>query len=630
MCGIAGIYMRDGRDADAGGVQLVSRMTACMTHRGPIETGFHNDRSAILGMARLSIIDVVGGHQPIYNEDRTLAVVFNGQIYNYVELMAELKAKGHVFATHSDTEVLVHLYEEEGPRMLERLNGMFVLAIHDMVRKTVFVARDRLGVKPLYYSVSGKRVLFASEMKALLLDPELDRTVDPSFVTEYLALMYARAPRTPFKHIVKLEAGHYVEMDAHGVRTTRWWTPEPDHERLSYEAACERLRELLDDAVRLRLRSDVPVGSLLSGGLDSSAVTALAARRSERSIDTFTVSFSDTAFDETPFAAAVAEAYGTNHTVQSVSMHDAIDLLPLLIWHLDEPIADSAIIPTYMISKLAASRVRVALCGAGGDELFGGYPRYFEGRGLEHLYRQLPVGLRKAVLSPLIGGASDTWGYRARMNDMPQPDRFLLQSCVFSPDLARGLTLDGGNVSFAREYADTGWADDINRLMLIDMKAYLTDDILHLTDRMSMAASLEIREPLLDHRLVSFALGLPGSFKVDQTRRIWKRCLKDAVSPLLPPQILSRPKWGFGGPVANWMKSGVETMTRQLYRDSSAFRHGLLDPDSTLRYFDEPQTYDGVQRYGRLWALLILELWSRVFLDNRGEKPTMRLKEFAA
>lgn len=631
MCGIAGIYRLGGAAADPGSDAMVHAMVDRIGHRGPLDRGYLRHGPASIGMCRLSIIDIEGGHQPVFNEDGSVAVVLNGQIYNFVELMDALRRKGHVFRTNSDTEVLVHLYEEYGAAMLSHLNGMFALAVLDLGKSSMLLARDRLGVKPLYYSLSGGKLAFASELKALLCDPAQPATPDRAAIGEFLTLGYIRAPRSPFREILKLRPGHFLTLDRDGVREHRWWRLEPGSERYSYAESCERLRALLDDAVALRLRSNVPVGTLLSGELNSSAVSVMHARRdSLHPVMAFTVRYEDALFDELPYAKAVAQAVNADHRIETVGAGEALDLLPLLAWHLDEPSGDTAIISTYQISRLAASELRVVLSGVGGDELFGGYSRYFEGTALEHAYRHLPQALRHWLLTPLLGAVNDTVGWRARLDDRDQPERLLWQSSVFDPSFAGRLIGDPAlAVSFAEEYERVRWADPVNRLMLVDLQSYLADDILHMTDRMSMAVSLEVREPLLDHRLVEFAAGLPSSFKVDQRRREWKKCFKDAMAPLLPRQVIDRPKWGFGGPVETWMKRGLETLTRRLLANSSAVRAGLLDPAVLRGYLERRAPYDSVRRGGRLWNLLSLELWARTFIDGKGNRPDNGLGQLA-
>jgi len=631
MCGIAGVYHFRGRAADPAAERLVRDMVGRIGHRGPIDRGFLRSGCAAMGMCRLSIIDIEGGHQPVFNEDRSIAVMVNGQIYNYIELRAELERKGHVFRTKSDTEVLAHLYEEHGEAMLPRLNGMFAIVVFDLAKGTMLLARDRLGVKPLYHARCAGRLAFASELKALLCDPEQPATPDRGAIGEFLTLGYIRAPRSPFREIAKLRPGHFLRLDRDGVSEHRWWRLEPGAEPCSYREGCERVGALLDDAVALRLRSDVPVGTLLSGGLDSSAVSALhALHERARPVTAFTVRYEDALFDEVPYATMMAEAIKAEHRIETVRAGEAIDLLPLVTWHLDEPSGDSAAISTYQISRLAASELRVVLSGVGGDELFGGYSRYFEGTRLEHLYRRLPLALRRLLLTPLLGAVNNTLGWRARLDDRDQPDRLLWQSSVFDPGLAGALVGDTSMVvSFAEEYEGVLWADPVNRLMLVDLQSYLADDILHMTDRMSMAVSLEVREPVLDHRLVEFAASLPSRFKLDQYRRDWKKCLKDAARPLLPRPLLERPKWGFGGPVEAWMRRGLEPIARRLLARSRAVATGLIDDTVLRRYLDDGAPHDLGRQPARLWNLLSLELWARTYIDGKGRQPCDALAELA-
>ncbi|WP_445678478.1 asparagine synthase (glutamine-hydrolyzing) [Radicibacter daui] len=629
MCGIAGIFGGSALERS----DLVRKMVSRFRHRGPIEDGFFDTEAVTLGMARLSIVDIEGGHQPIFNEDRTIALVFNGQIYNYVELMEELKAKGHVFATRSDTEVIVHLYEEMGPDFLSRLNGMFAIALWDSRMGRLLLARDRLGIKPLYLAMAGAGWVFGSELKSLLLAPDIDRSIDRQAIADYLSLMYVRAPRTPFQGVRKVRPGHMWLIGTDGsAEERRWWDigtalrPVP----MEMDEAADRVLEVLDDAVRIRLRSDVPVGAFLSGGLDSSAVTALMSRHASSPVQTYSVGFAgDHAMDETPFARLVADKYQTRHREITVTADDALRLLPELVWHMDEPHADTSVVPNYLLSHFVASELRVVLSGVGGDELFGGYPRYFDGKPIEHLYRRLPMPLRRMVFGPLLAAASDTLGWRANTANLQQPSRFLRQASIFDTDYAARMAGAPAAPNFDEEWRESAGAglDPVNRLMQMDMRTYLSDDVLHLTDRMGMSASLEIREPFLDHRFVELAAGLPTALKLNQTSREWKLCLKTAFEDLLPKQILTRPKMGFGSPVDKWMSGRLGQLVRQLYHASPAVEYGLIDGRMVSDYLAEGASYDGIRRSMRLWTLLVLDIWARVFLVGDGERPAFTLSD---
>lgn len=631
MCGIAGLYVKRGR-ADP---QVVRAMTSILVHRGPMDEGYLDRSNVALGMRRLSIIDVDGGHQPVFNEDGTVGVVFNGEIYNYKELREELLQRGHRFTTWSDTEVIVHLYEERGVECLEALNGMFAIALWDDRRQRLWLARDRLGVKPLYFVDGPEHFAFASELKALLTCDFVSRDPDRLAVLDYLVFMYVRAPRTAFAAIRKLLPGHYLTADASGVRVVRYWDLRDHYEpsSISEEEASEQVRALLQDAVRIRLRSDVPVGAFLSGGMDSSTIVACAAGQAPEPLRTFTVDFGQDSFDEVRYARLVAETFRTDHRETAATVDDAIEHLPHLVWHMDEPNADSAIVPAYLVSKFAARELRVALSGTGGDEVFGGYARYFDGFPVEHLYRHMPRSSRT-----LLGAAVGRLGpahlaRRARWNALPDSGRYLAQVARFTP--AEGQTLAGRpareTVDLLEEFAAYPDGDTTNRLLFVDMLTYLPDNILHITDRMSMAVSLEARTPFLDYRLVEFCAGLPGHFKVRWRARARKVVLTKAMNGVLPPAILTRMKWGFGPPLEAWMNRGLAGTVRALFARSEAEAHGFLEPGAVRALLQSAgsRVHDFYTAQ-KLWSLLVLELWCRIFLSGNGtQAPAVTLADLA-
>jgi asparagine synthase (glutamine-hydrolysing) len=629
VCGIAGVYGKL-EDTDA---HLVSAMTSTLFHRGPMDQGYLSGHNIALGMRRLSIIDVEGGQQPIYNEDGTIGVMCNGEVYNYLELRQDLLAKGHEFTTNSDTEVIVHLYEEMGEEFPKALNGMFAIAVWDSRKCRLILARDRLGEKPLYYYDNGQRLAFASELKALLQCPFVPREPDPQAIAEYLSLMYIRAPRTAFSRISKLPPAHYLRADVSGVCLVPYWDLREHCEpsSLNEGETVEKVRWLLRDSVRLRLRSDVPVAAFLSGGIDSSSVVAFAADSVSGPLQTFAVGFAGDGFDELGYAREVATAFGTEHQETTVTEDDAIRLLPQLVWHLDEPNGDSAIVPTYLISKFAAQEVRVILSGVGGDELFGGYPRYFDGYQIEQLYRTVPSFLRRNMVGPLTRSLPPTLANRIAWNSLPQDQRYWADVSIRWP---RDIfdRLDGTDVSttsYLGAFHEYPGKDRFNRLMYLDTVTYLPDNILHITDRMSMAASLEARAPFLDHRLVELCAGIPGRYKLSPVHRQWKIILKKAMAPYLPPRIISRPKWGFGAPVQAWMKRQLFSTVESAYRRSVAVESGLFDPASIRRVLDLEANRARPRRfYQQLWMLLILELWCRIYLDGGPKKvPTFTLDD---
>lgn len=606
-------------------------MAAAMFHRGPVEDGYLLERTLGLGMRRLSIIDIEGGHQPLYNEDSSVAVILNGQIYNYIELRADLQRRGHQFRTHSDTEVIVHLYEELGERLLDRLNGMFAFALWDFKNERLLLARDRLGVKPLYYYEDDRRLAFASELKALLQCEFVPRNIDRQALADYLTYLYVPGSRTPLEKIFKLPPGHYLTHDRDGAsKIVQYWTlaGHTIPNAFSRPQIMDQVHALLRDSVRLRLRSDVPVGAFLSGGLDSSTLVAYAAEYCSKPLRTFAVRFEGDDVDELAFARSVAGVFGTEHHEMTVSADDAIEHLPQLVWFLDEPNGDSAIVPSYLVSEFAARELRVVLSGLGGDELFGGYARYFDGSPMEHRYRQLPEGFRQRIasLAPVLPGKV---ARRLRWNALSYDARYVAALANFSPAECGGLVgekhgaFDANDVLAA--YSD---ADPVNRLLFFDMQTYLPGDVLHITDRMSMAVSLEARTPFLDYRLVEFCAGVPGEYKVMQSERAWKIALKDAAAPLLPAAIIGRTKKGFNAPVLAWVVK-LLPVVRNLFASSEAVRQGVLNRaavDNLLR--TAPRTRSEAQR---IWQLLILEIWSRVFLGrNAGAKPTFALRDLAS
>jgi len=542
MCGICGVFNFNREPADRA---LVRRMADTIVHRGPDAEGFYFDGPVGLGSRRLSIIDLAGGNMPVYNEDGSIAIVFNGEIYGYVELRDELERRGHRFATRSDTETIVHAYEEYGPRCVEYLNGMFAFALWDSRRQELFIARDRVGEKPLFYAELGGRLIFASEIKALLQDPACSRAVNFEALTQYLTALYIPYPQSIFQGIAKLPPGHTLRVSAEGLKVERYWFPERvQPRRLSLNQAIEELRPLLADAVRLQMRSDVPVGAFLSAGMDSTSVVAYAVKTTTGAhMKTFAVGFEGADWDERSGARSVAEIYGTEHYDITVSAEDVWDFLPRLVWLMDEPMADGSTVPLYVMSTLARQHVKVILCGAGGDELFAGYPRYAIGQVplLRRALQSMPTALKQAAVR--LGYLySDGLGHRVRVT-LRNVDRHYYEDGMWFSEAER-LALMGRNSApyadvVAHHYDRLPWADPVNRLMFVDMNTYMSDDLLPMTDRMTMGVSLEGRVPFLDYRLVEWALALPGDLKLRAGAS--KYVLRRAMEGLLPPDILSRP-----------------------------------------------------------------------------------------
>lgn len=624
MCGIAGWFSNN---AKAYPPEEVDRMLQIQKHRGPNADGKYFDNHFAVGHTRLSIIDLSGGGQPFLSSDRRYCLSFNGQIYNYVEIRERLKKRGYVFRTSSDSEVLLNLLIDGGIDALNQTNGMFAFAFWDSRKKVLMLARDRFGVKPLYLGKSGANWSFSSELKALRSLPGFDAAIDRTAIIDYLSLGYIRSPKTIFASASKIVPGCAVIISSEGCKYKRWYKRSALLSVNEFVGEFpERIHDLLQDSVRLRLRSDVPVGSLLSGGIDSSAVTAMAAQSGPHSLKTFSVGFG-TKNDELPYSKLVAERYQTDHQELIVDHAMALSKLPLIAWHLDEPNGDTAAIPTFAVSEFAARQVSVVLSGIGGDELFGGYTSYYDGTLPEHLYRLLPHKVRTNVLQPIINFVNPTLGFRALMNDQPNLMRHLWHSGVFIGESLRMIT--GGETSPEPYHVPPGLChpgDDLNNFMAADIEAYLPDDILSLTDRMSMAVSLEVREPLLDHRLVELCYQIPSSRKLDPLGRRTKLVFREALKGLIPKPLLSLKKQGFGSPIASWL-SKIEYPVLHLLRNGQLAKSGLVDSQGLKHYLAQGASYDRYQRPIRIWTLLMLELWIRIFVDNAGEMPRYSLSE---
>jgi asparagine synthase (glutamine-hydrolysing) len=616
VCGICGLISLDGvtrPDAEA-----LAAMNESLVHRGPDSDGMVIDGPVGLAVRRLSIIDLAGGDQPIANEDRSIHVVQNGEIYNYRELRRDLERSGHTFSTHSDTEVLVHLYEQRGPGFVEELRGMFALALWDSRRRRLLLARDRFGIKPLYYRIADRILSFGSELKALLRQPGFSRDLDPDALEAFLAFNSIPAPLTIFKQARKLPAGHLLTWEGGEAEISRYARPAPVPER---EVRAEgggdlavELRDRLRDSVRAHLVSDVPVGVLLSGGIDSSTLTALAAEESSERVSTFSIGFEESSFDELGNARQVAERYGTDHH-ELVLRPDAVELLPQLVEAFDEPFADSSALPTYLVSQLASESVKVALSGEGADELFGGYYTY-----VADLIAPRVAPFAPAI-SPLVrslpsSSAKASFDYKAKRfvsgARLPPLERHHAWKEIFSDDARaellsaeRGGRRDPLDVYRAR-YAETEDAEQLARLQDVDLGIYLVDDLLVKTDRASMAHSLEARVPFCDQVVAELALALPTRHKVRGFAK--KRLLRRAVAPLLPRAITHGKKQGFSIPVAAWLRGELEPYARQVLSEETIARQGYFRPAAVSGLID-----DHVARRQdlsrQIWGLMALTLW---------------------
>jgi len=626
MCGICGLLSLRGEPVDRAALE---RMNEALVHRGPDSAGMFVDGPLGLAMRRLAIIDLAGGDQPIGNEDGSVQVVQNGEIYNYRELRQELERRGHRFRTQSDTETLVHLYEDHGPRFVERLRGMFALALWDRKRRRLVLARDRFGIKPLYYSVGGGTLSFASELKALLRQPGFSREIDLDAVEAYLALNWIPAPLTVFRDARKLAAGHVLVWEEEGVGRQPWLEryarPRPasasDLRRDDERELADELRARLRDSVRAHLVADVPVGVLLSGGIDSSTLAALAALESTAPVSTFSIGFEESSFDERASARLVAQRYGTDHH-ELVLRPDAVELLPAIATAFDEPFADASAVPTYLVSRLARASVKVALSGEGGDELFGGYYTYVADT-IAPRVGPLAVRLRRLVERLPSSSAQASFDYKAkrfvRGAALPPVERHHAWKEIFSPDaraelLARGRrgSLDPVDLFRAR-YAETEGAEPLARLLDVDLGFYLVDDLLVKTDRASMAHSLEARVPFLDGVVADFALALPDDLKVRGFAK--KRLLRRAVAPLLPREIVAGKKRGFSIPAAAWLRGELEPFAREVLSADALRRQDFFEPSAVAGMLDaHVSAREDLSR--QLWSLLVFSLWFEHYVES--------------
>jgi asparagine synthase (glutamine-hydrolysing) len=630
MCGIAGIVDAEpGAQIDAATLQ---RMCLTLIHRGPDDEGFYVRRGVGLGMRRLSIIDLAGGHQPIHNEDQTIWIVFNGEIYNFLELRTELESRGHRFYTHTDTEVIVHLYEDHGAECVQKLRGMFAFAVYDERRQSLLLARDRLGIKPLYYANDGNRLLFGSEIKAILAAaPEL-RKIDPESLLQYFYLRYIPDPCTAFSGIHKLPPGHVLEFSKGASHLTQYWDL-PSYgrqEACSDEECLEELEHRLAEAVRIRLIADVPLGALLSGGTDSSTIVALMARLSSKPVKTFSIIFRDTDFSEAHYARAVAERFQTEHHELLVDS-DLEQTLALLTSSLEEPFGDSSMLPTYHVCRMARQHVTVALSGDGGDEIFAGYERYhlsLRRRNFDRIPAAAGRWYREQIYPRL---PRDTYGRTFLFNvSLANPDRYfdyisVLAACdrdrsLFSDDFLASTSQHRSPFESFRKYYDHAAAyDPLSRLLYLETKTTLPGDMLTKVDRMSMAASLEVRVPLLDHLLVEWVTGLPVSVK---TRNgAGKHILRKLAERLgVPRKVLYRPKQGFALPLVHWLRREMKDELPRLLLEPRTLQRGYFNPRGVRELLDEH--FRGRRDHSsKIWLLLIFELWHRNFLEASGDKP---------
>jgi asparagine synthase (glutamine-hydrolysing) len=609
-------------------------MCDVIRHRGPDDQGVYVDGQAGLGMRRLSIIDLATGRQPIHNENQTIWTVFNGEIYNYRELRDALSERGHRFYTSSDTEAIVHAYEEWGEDAFARLRGMFGIALWDAPRRTLVLARDRAGIKPLHYAERDRRLYFASEIKSLLAAGAVDRTIDLAALDHYLSFLYTPRDASIFSGIRKLPPGHLLRWhDGRAQVIPFWQLPAGESFQGTEAEAAERLRERLADAVRAHLVSDVPLGAFLSGGIDSSIVVGLMAEATT-TVKTFSIGFDEPAFDELEHARAVAEWFGTDHH-EFVVRPDALAILDRLIDHFDEPFADPSAIPTWYVSEMARRHVTVVLSGDGGDELFGGYDRY-----LPHprvaAFDRLPIPAKRRLAStvwPLLPHGTrgknffrhvsrDDNGRYLDSVSFFQPDE---KAALLAPELAAPLEV-AAEARLARHFERFAGLTPQGRMMRFDFETYLPEDVLTKVDRMSMAHSIESRVPLLDNEVIDFAAALPSGMKIRHGRR--KHILKRAVDGLLPSSIVARRKQGFGVPIGVWFRGGLTQVFRDVLLSPTAQQRGYFQRSFINRIVDEHLA--GTRDHSfRLWQLAVFELWHRRYLDAPWKPVTQTLPEAA-
>jgi asparagine synthase (glutamine-hydrolysing) len=605
-------------------------MNQAIFHRGPDEDGLYLNKNVALAMRRLAIIDLAGGQQPIYNEDRTKAIVFNGEIYNFQALRDDLEKRGHKFYTNCDTEVIIHLYDEYGLDCVQHLSGMFAFAIWDESAKSLFLARDRVGKKPLLYSHQPDgNLIFGSEFRALLAHPQIGKEVDYEAIHHYLSYLCIPAPLTAFKQIRKLQPGHWLLWKNGEIKIERYWAPDFNRKiKISQTEAEDETLRLLREATKMRMISEVPLGAFLSGGVDSSTVVALMAEESSAPVKTFSIGFEEEDFSELKYARRVADHIGAEHH-EFIVKPNAVEILPLLVEHYGEPYADSSAIATYYVARETRKHVTVALNGDGGDESFAGYERYFAMQ-LAEKYHRIPAFLRKGLIETAIGFLPTSELKRSRARDLkrflkaaslPKVERYF--SWVSAIDRAekenlytdrfRNETSNFDSARFLEEwFAKSNGNGIVDATMMTDQMTYLPNDLLVKVDIASMANSLEARSPFLDHRVIEFAASLPESIKLRGTET--KYLLKKVASRVVPREVLYRKKMGFGVPLTHWLRGELKEFLRETLLSEKSLRRGLMKPGAVRQMVDE---HTGGERdhVAKLWTLLMLELWFQKFVD---------------
>ena len=627
MCGIVGITNANSRPVERA---ILEKMNRAIFHRGPDDDGFYVNENVGLAMRRLSIIDVAGGQQPIYNQDKTAWIVFNGEIYNFQELRENLEKQGNKFYTHSDTEVILHLYDRYGADCVQHLRGMFAFAIWDERDKALFIARDRIGKKPLLYSHQPNGdLIFGSEFRALLEHPAISREVDYEAIHHYLSYMCVPAPLTAYKEIRKLEPAHWLRWKDGEIKTQRYWLPDFQHKiKISRQEAEEETLRILREATRLRMISEVPVGAFLSGGVDSSTIVALMAEESSTPVKTFSIGFEEQDFSELKYARQVAEHVGSEHH-EFIVKPDALEVLPTLIEHYGEPYADDSAIATYYVARETRKHVTVALNGDGGDESFAGYERYFAMQMAEK-YHKIPKPLREIFIENAVKLLPTSELKRSRARDLkrflqaaslPTVERYLNWSSAFT----RRAKAELYDENFKQEMSGYETGDFLaawfargngigiaDKAMFTDQQNNLPNQLLVKVDIASMAVSLEARSPFLDHKVIEFAASLPENIKLKGTEP--KSLLKKVASRLVPREVLYRRKMGFGVPVGKWMRNEMQGFVRETLLGERSLKRGLFRPEELTRIVEQ-HVSGQKDHYLHLWTLLMLELWFQRFID---------------
>jgi asparagine synthase (glutamine-hydrolysing) len=628
MCGICGKLEFDSEARVA--PSLVKQMADAIVHRGPDDDGYYVKGPVGLGFRRLAIIDLSGGHQPLANEDGSIWIVFNGEIYNYQELRALLLAKGHIFKTHSDTEVIVHLYEEYGCDCLQKLRGMFGFAIWDSKKKSLFLARDRVGIKPLYYYLDEHFLSFASEMKAILVDPAVRREIDSGMIDRFLTYFYVPGPSTLLRNFFKLEPGHWLLVQNGKIQIKSYWDLDfqPTDDHLSAEALEQRVVDLLDEAVQLHMISDVPVGFLLSGGLDSTAMLSLASKKTDKPISSYTIGFAHPGVvDERPFARMAAERFGSRYFEISITAQEFASFLPEYVWHMEEPVCEPASVALYYVSKLASQHVKVLISGEGGDEAFGGYHNY--------MYLSWLEGMKK-VFGPFRSIVSKGMAVAGKMSDSrvlkkyaplmkadlqehylsrtSSPFHYFNQtpSTIYTEQMSRQVDKYRSAEVTRNLFANRSSDGPLEKMLYVDTKTWLPDDLLIKADRMTMANSVELRVPFLDHKLLEFAARLPGNQKIRGFQM--KYLLKKALANHVPVEILRRRKEGFPNPSASWLAHDLRDMVADILLDSKSVARGYFRRSAVEELIKRNSL--SVRYTPEVFSLVVLELWHRTFVDS--------------